>query len=158
MYFLFESLKLHCNFVKNILFMTHSVETAWKGNMQFDALVSGHHVIMDAIPDSGGEDLGVRPKQLMLASLAGCTGMDVISILKKMKVEPDAFNIRVEADVTDEHPKHYTHMHIIYEFTGKDLPMDKLKRAAELSQDKYCGVSHAYKKAMPVTYEIKIIE
>jgi putative redox protein len=138
--------------------MTHSVETAWKGNMQFDALVSGHHVIMDAMPDAGGNDQGVRPKPLMLAALAGCTGMDVISILKKMKVEPDAFNIKVEADVTEDHPKHYIHMHVIYEFTGKNLPEDKLKKAVDLSQEKYCGVSHAYKKAMPLSYEIKIKE
>jgi putative redox protein len=138
--------------------MTHSVETAWKGNMQFDALVSGHHVIMDAMPDAGGNDQGVRPKPLMLAALAGCTGMDVISILKKMKVEPDAFNIKVEADVTEDHPKHYIHMQVIYEFTGKNLPEDKLKKAVDLSQEKYCGVSHAYKKAMPLSYEIKIKE
>ncbi len=138
--------------------MTHLVETAWKGNMQFDALVSGHHVIMDALPDAGGEDQGVRPKQLMLAALAGCTGMDVISILRKMKVEPESFNIKVEADVTDEHPKHYNKMHIIYELKGKDLPLDKIQKAVELSQDKYCGVSAAYKKAMPLSWEIKITE
>lgn len=138
--------------------MTHLVETAWKGNMQFDALVSGHHVIMDALPDAGGDDQGVRPKQLMLAALAGCTGMDVISILRKMKVEPESFNIKVEADVTDEHPKHYNKMHIIYELKGKDLPLDKIQKAVELSQDKYCGVSAAYKKAMPLSWEIKIIE
>jgi putative redox protein len=138
--------------------MIHSVETTWKGNMQFDALVSGHHVIMDASPESDGEDKGARPKPLMLAALAGCTGMDVISILKKMKIVPDSFNIKVEGNATEEHPKHYNHMHIIYEFTGKDLPMDKLQRAIELSQEKYCGVSHAYKKAMPVTYEIKVLD
>lgn len=138
--------------------MTHSVETAWKGNMQFDALVSGHNIVMDALPDVGGENKGARPKQLMLAALAGCTGMDVISILKKMKVEPEAFNIKVEADVTEEHPKHYFKMHVIYEFTGKDLPLDKIQKAVELSQEKYCGVSAAYKKAMPLTWEIKIKE
>jgi putative redox protein len=138
--------------------MTHSVETAWKGNMQFDALVSGHHVIMDALPDVGGEDQGVRPKQLMLAALAGCTGMDVISILRKMKVEPESFNIKVEADVTEEHPKHYNKMHVIYELKGKNLPLDKIQKAVELSQEKYCGVSAAYKKAMPLSWEIKITE
>lgn len=138
--------------------MTHSVETAWKGNMQFDALVSGHHLIMDALPDAGGEDQGVRPKQLMLAALAGCTGMDVISILRKMKVEPESFNIKVEADVTEEHPKHYNKMHVIYEFKGKDLSLEKIQKAVELSQDKYCGVSAAYKKAMPLSWEIKITE
>lgn len=138
--------------------MRHSVETSWKGNMLFDAVVSGHHVLMDAVPEVGGQNQGARPKQLMLASLAGCTGMDVVSILKKMKVEPASFNIRVEAEASEEHPKLYTSMHVIYEFTGKDLPMDKLKKAVDLSQEKYCGVSAAYKKAMPVTYEIKLID
>jgi putative redox protein len=137
--------------------MKHTVDTSWKGNMLFDANVSGHHVMMDALPLVGGEDKGSRPKELMLASLAGCSGMDVVSMLKKMRVEFTAFNIRVEADVTDEHPKHYTRMHIIYEFTGNNLQLDQLKKAVELSQDRYCGVSFVYKKAMEVTYEIIII-
>ncbi len=137
--------------------MKHTVDTSWKGNMLFDANVSGHHVMMDALPLVGGGDQGARPKELMLAALAGCSGMDVVSILKKMRVEFTAFNIRVEADVTDEHPKHYTRMHIIYEFTGNNLQIDQLKKAVELSQDRYCGVSFVYKKAMEVTYEIKII-
>jgi putative redox protein len=138
--------------------MTHSVETSWKGKMKFDALVSGHHVIMDALPEVGGDNEGARPKPLLLAALAGCSGMDVVSILSKMKVEPEEFDIRVDADVTEEHPKIYTKMHVIYEFKGKNLPLDKLQRAVELSQDKYCGVSATLKKAMPITYEIRIVE
>jgi len=138
--------------------MTHKVETAWKGNMKFDALVSGHHVIMDALPEVGGENSGPRPKELMLASLAGCTGMDVISILKKMKVNVESFNITTEADVTDEHPKHYSKMHVTYVFKGANLEPEKLKKAVELSQERYCGVSAAYRKAMQLTYEIKIEE
>ena len=138
--------------------MKHKVETDWKGEMKFDAMVSGHHVVMDALPAVGGNDSGPRPKELMLASLAGCTGMDVVSILKKMRVEFDSFNIVVEADVTEEHPKHYTGMHLVYEFKGKNLDLEKLNKAVELSQDKYCGVSAVYRKAMPVTYEIKITE
>ena len=137
--------------------MKHIVDTSWKGNMLFDANVSGHHVIMDAMPAVGGEDKGARPKELMLASLAGCTGMDVVSILRKMRVEFTGLNIHVEADVTEDHPKHYEKMHIIYEFTGKDLQMDQLKKAVELSQDRYCGVSFVYKKAMEVSYEIQIL-
>jgi len=137
--------------------MKHTVDTSWKGNMLFDANVSGHHVIMDAMPAVGGEDKGARPKELMLASLAGCTGMDVVSILRKMRVEFTGLNIHVEADVTEDHPKHYEKMHIIYEFTGKDLQMDQLKKAVELSQDRYCGVSFVYKKAMEVSYEIQIL-
>jgi putative redox protein len=136
--------------------MKHTVDTSWKGNMLFDANVSGHHVMMDAVTSVGGEDKGSRPKELMLAALAGCSGMDVVSILKKMRVELSGLNIRVEADVTEDHPKHYEKMHVIYEFTGHDLQMDQLKKAVELSQDRYCGVSFVYKKAMEVTYEIQI--
>lgn len=137
--------------------MKHTVNTSWQGNMKFDAVVSGHHVIMDALPAVGGNDEGARPKELMLASLAGCTGMDVISILKKMHVEPEYFNMRVEAEMTEEHPKHYISMHIIYEFKGEGLEMDKLQKAIDLSQERYCGVSFAYRKAMAVTSEIVIL-
>ena len=136
--------------------MKHTVDTSWKGNMLFDANVSGHHVLMDAVPAVGGEDKGSRPKELMLASLAGCSGMDVVSILKKMRVEFTGLDIRVEAGMTEEHPKHYDKMHVIYTFTGSDLQMEQLKKAVELSQERYCGVAFVYKKAMEVTYEIRI--
>ena len=137
--------------------MKHNVNTTWKENMTFDSLVSGHHVIMDASKDGGGENKGPRPKELMLTALAGCTGMDVVSILKKMRVEVTNFNVNIEANVTEEHPKHYDSLHIIYEFTGKDLPLDKLEKAVKLSQEQYCGVSYMYKKAMEVTFEIVVI-
>ena len=136
--------------------MKHIVDTTWQGNMAFDANVSGHHVMMDALPVVGGEDKGSRPKELMLASLAGCTGMDVVSILKKMRVPFTALDIRVEADLTEEHPKHYAKMHIIYEFAGEGLDPLQLKKAVDMSQERYCGVSFVYKKAMGVTYEIVI--
>ena len=138
--------------------MKQTINTSWNGDMQFDAMVSGHHVIMDASPEVGGKDGGPRPKALMLASLAGCTGMDVISILKKMRVEVEDFNIEIEADLTEEHPKHYTKMHLIYEFKGKNLEREKLEKAVTLSQDKYCGVSFMFKKFLEFTYEIRIIE
>jgi putative redox protein len=138
--------------------MKHAVSTSWIENMQFDAVVSNHHIIMDAIPEVGGQNKGPRPKELMLASLAGCTGMDVVSILQKMRVTIESFNIDIEADLTDEHPKHYTKMHIIYKFKGNELDPEKLKKAVELSQERYCGVSAAYRKAMELTYEIKITE
>ena len=137
--------------------MKHTVDTAWQGNMKFDAVVSGHHIIMDALPVVGGNDEGARPKELMLASLAGCTGMDVVSILKKMRVELQYFNIRIEAEITEQHPKQYTAMHIIYEFKGESLELEKLQKAVNLSQEQYCGVSAAYRKAMEITYEIVIL-
>ncbi len=106
----------------------------------------------------GGKDLGPRPKPLILVALAGCTGMDVIAILKKMKVNPDYFNVDVKGEVTEEHPKQFSSMHIVYEFRGKDLPLDKLQKAIDLSQEKYCGVSAMLKKAMPITSEIRILD
>ena len=136
--------------------MKHIVNTAWAGKMKFDTEVNGHHIILDAAEEVGGENAGPRPKALMLSALAGCTGMDVVSILKKMKVEPEYFNIKIEADLTEEHPKVYSKVHIIYEFKGKDLELEKLQKAIELSQEKYCGVSAMYKKAMEVSYEIVI--
>lgn len=135
----------------------HEVKVNWQKKMAFKADVMGQEIIMDAVAQVGGESRGARPKPLMLAALAGCTGMDVVSILKKMKVEPDDFNIIVEGDVTDEHPKHYNKMHIIYEFKGKDLPMKKLEKAVRLSEEKYCGVSAVYKKALELTWEIRTV-
>jgi putative redox protein len=136
--------------------MKNRVDTKWSGNLAFEANVSGHKIKMDAGTETGGEDTGARPKQLMLAALAGCTGIDVVSILKKMRVDFDEFDISVEANVTEEHPKHYDSMHIIYKFRGKELDLEKIKKAVELSQDRYCGVSAVYKKSMQITYEIVI--
>lgn len=124
--------------------------------MSFETEMNGHKVILDADPSVGGEDKGVRPKPLMLLSLAGCTAMDVISILRKMRVDVDDFNVRVEADMTEEHPKHYTKMHVIYTFKGKDLPKDKIEKAVSLSDEKYCGVSAVYRKALELTHEIRL--
>ncbi len=84
--------------------------------------------------------------------------MDVVSILKKMRVDLKGCNVIVEGDITEEHPKHFFKMHVIYEFTGKDLPLDKLQTAVTLSQEKYCGVSAVYKQTMELTTEIRIIE
>jgi len=124
--------------------------------MQFESELNGHKITIDADPKVGGEDKGPRPKPLMLLSLAGCTAMDVISILRKMRVEPDDFNVEVQADQTDEHPKHYHKMHVIYSFEGKDLPEDKVKKAVNLSEERYCGVSAVYKKAIEMSLEIRI--
>jgi len=135
-----------------------TVSTKWLNNMAFESEINGHKIIIDAIPEVGGENRGPRPKPFMLAALGGCTAMDVISILKKMKVEPEKFNVLVEGDVTEEFPKHYYKMHVIYEFTGRNLPLDKLQKAVSLSEERYCGVSAVYRKALEITSEIKIIE
>jgi putative redox protein len=137
--------------------MIHNTLLSWKGNMEFETELNGHKLTLDASSEVGGHDRGPRPKVLMLTALAGCTGMDVVSILDKMKVELDEFNVRVDGQLTEEHPKYYESMHIIYEFKGKNLQEDKLRKAIELSQEKYCGVSALYKKAIKLTYEIRIL-
>jgi len=138
--------------------MKTSTKIQWTGNMSFETELFGHKLILDAGTDNGGEDKGPRPKVLMLTALAGCTGMDVVSILKKMRVEVEDIQIIVEGDLTEEHPKYYEKMHVIYQFKGKDLPMAKLEKAVSLSEERYCGVSALYKKAIPVTTEIRVID
>jgi len=134
------------------------VKISWKEKMAFSAEVNGHEIMLDASEKVGGENRGPRPKPLMLTALAGCTGMDVVSILKKMRVEVEGFNVLVEGDLTEEHPKQFSKMHVIYEFKGKDLPMDKLQKAVSLSEERYCGVSATYRQAMEITSEIKVTE
>jgi putative redox protein len=135
-----------------------TVTANWLGNMSFEAEVNGHSIVLDAVSEVGGENRGPRPKTLMLVALAGCTAMDVISILKKMRVPVEKFNVRAQGDLTGEHPKHFYKIHVVYEFTGKNLPIDKLERAVQLSQEQYCGVSAVYKKTMELTSEIKVLE
>ena len=135
-----------------------SVSTRWIENMAFESEVNGHKLIIDVGPASGGEDRGPRPKQLMLSALGGCTAMDVVAMLKKMRVNIDGLNVIVEGDLTEDYPKHFFKMHVIYEFKGKDLPLDKLQKVIDLSSEKYCGVSAVYRKAMELTSEIRILE
>ena len=138
--------------------MRKTVNTQWLGDMKFDSFVDGHHILVDVPSESGENTAGPKPKTLLLTALAGCTGMDVVSLLKKMKVDIDSFTIEVTADETEEHPKHYSRMHIIYRFTGKDLPIDKIEKVIGLSQERYCGVSFMFRKAMEITHEIIIQE
>jgi putative redox protein len=136
--------------------MKHDISLSWKKGMAFETEIFGHTLKLDVPEEMGGEDSGHRPKPLMLAALAGCTGLDVVSILKKMRVEPDDFNVKVEGELTDEHPKQYKSMHVTYEFWGDNLPKDKIEKAVKLSDEQYCGVSALYKKAIPVTSSIVI--
>ena len=136
----------------------HSIKTEWKGGLAFEADVNGHKIVMDAPVEGGGQNSGPSPKKLQLVALSGCTGMDIVSILAKMRVEIDSCSIEVQGDVADEHPKHYTRMHVIYEFKGKKLPLDKLEKAVKMSEETYCGVGALYRKAIEVSSEIRIVE
>jgi len=137
--------------------MKNIVDMSWIDKIAFEADMDGHKVTIDASEEVGGSNLGPRPKKLMLTALAGCTGIDVVLILKKMKVVPEAFNVIVEGELTDEHPKYYKKVKVIYQFKGKDLPMSKLEKAVNLSETKYCGVSAVYKEAMEMESEIRIV-
>ena len=128
----------------------------WKEAMSFETTLNGHKIILDADEAVGGTDKGPRPKALLLVSLAGCTAMDVISILGKMRVQPEAFRVETDGELTEEHPKYYHKLHLRYVFKGKDLPMDKLEKAVSLSQERYCGVSAMLSKAATITHEIVI--
>ncbi|HPX34358.1 MAG TPA: OsmC family protein [Bacteroidales bacterium] len=138
--------------------MDKYAEVTLNRGMSFDVEVNGHKFLIDADEKVGGENRGPRPKPLLLAGLGGCTGMDVISILRKMRVEPEYFNVVVLAESTNEHPMYYKKIHIEYQFRGKDLPMDKLEKAVNLSQERYCGVSFMLGKASEITSEIKILD
>ena len=107
---------------------------------------SGLNLIMDAGPESGGEGEGFRPKALMLSSLAGCSGLDVAMLIKKMKLEVEEFSIETSANLTDEHPKYYDAVTIEYHFWGSNLNEKKLQRAVDLSVEKYCGVMEMFRK------------
>lgn len=134
--------------------MKNKVEVNWTEDMSFNAIINDHKIVLDAEEAVGGKDRGPRPKPLMLVSLGGCTGMDVVSILKKMRVEYDGLNIEVEGELTEEHPKMYHTIIINYIFKGKDLPIDKIEKAVKLSQEKYCGVTAMLEKAAKIEHKI----
>ena len=129
-----------------------------KQGMHFMGMLDGYEVPIDADKSVGGEGRGPKPKGLMLTALAGCTAMDVISILRKMKIEPDSFSVETEADLTDDHPKVFKAIRIVYRLRGKGIEREKVRKAIELSQEKYCGVSAMLKMAAPIDYEIVIEE
>ncbi len=132
------------------------VNIDWSGNMAFKAEVNGFTLNIDADEKVGGKNTGPRPKPLLLVALGGCTGMDVVSILGKMRVIPDDFNIEIDGEQTEEHPKYYHKIHVKYIFKGKDLPMEKLEKAVNLSQERYCGVNAMLGKAAEITHEIVV--
>jgi putative redox protein len=118
---------------------------------------SKHWITMDGPESFGGDDSGIRPKELILLSLAGCTGSDVVVILKKKKVQLDDFEMNLTAEVADEHPQVYTKINIEFVFYGKDIQEKDVERAIELSQTKYCSVTQMLNKVVELTHSYKII-
>jgi putative redox protein len=114
---------------------------------------------MDGSPEFGGEDRGPKPKPLILSALAGCTGIDVVLILKKMKVEFSFFNIEVSAELSQAEPRIFEKIHLIYQFRkGEIADYEKVQKAVSLSQERYCGVSAMLRKAAEISYEIQYLD
>jgi putative redox protein len=129
----------------------------WKSGLAFTAHQGSHDLPLDAPKESGGQDSGASPKGLLLSGLGGCTGIDVVSILEKMRVPLDGFAVEVSAELTGEHPRVFSAIHLRYLFRGRELVREKLEKAVVLSMDRYCGVSAMLAKAAPITWEIVII-
>jgi putative redox protein len=134
------------------------VRVVWQEKMTFEVQQDGHTFLIDAAEAVGGRDLGPKPKALLLSALAGCTGMDVISILGKMRIPVERFAVSVEAEQTEEHPKRYTSARVRYELWGEGLEdkEKKVRRAVTLSEENYCGVFATLRPSMALTTEIVV--
>ncbi len=132
--------------------------TKWAGALAFDATAdTGQTVRIDTTVEGGGSGSGMNPKKMLLGALNGCSGMDVVDMLKKMKVAFTKFEIEAEAEQTEDHPKVFTFIKMTYRIDAKPDDLDKVTRAVTLSQDKYCGVSAMLAKHCAITYTIELI-
>ena len=139
--------------------MGHKVTTTWKNKMLLESdNPLGKNLLMESGPDFGGSNQGLSPKALMLSSLGGCTGLDLLSLLKKMRVEIEDFKVIVNGELTEEHPKYYDKVSIDYYFTGTDLNEEKIKKAVSLSEERYCGVIKMFRAFAEVTIAIHFNE
>lgn len=136
---------------------SNTVTTVWKENMLFESdNPSGHSVLIDTSSENGGENKGLGPKALMLSSLAGCSGLDVVSLLEKMRVTLADFKIVVTGELTEEHPKFYNKVLVDYHFYGSELAEDKINKAVDLSVEKYCGVMEMFRQFATITIGIHL--
>ena len=138
--------------------MAYDALVVWKDSIHFEGNSAGQVVHMDATPEAGGQGLGVSPMRLVLMALGGCTGMDVISLLKKMRQDVTSFEIAVSAERAEEHPKVYTGFELVYRVRGRSIQRALVEKAVSLSEEKYCSVGGMLKKAGPITTRIEIEE
>jgi len=135
----------------------YSITTRHRGVTAFEAEIGSHKVVMDNSASHGDEDLGPSPKRVFLSALAGCTGMDVVSLLRKMRVPFSDFEILTEADLTEEHPRVFSHVEIVYRIRVDESYRDKVEKAVNLSAEKYCGVTAMLRKNSPVEHRIEYL-
>jgi putative redox protein len=133
---------------------TNTITSVYEGGMSFKTGIKNHNVIIDIDTAAGGNDLGTSPKILMLVSLAGCTGLDVVGILNKMKVSFSDFTINVHAHLTEADPKIYDDVTVTYNIKVKKEDEAKMEKAVKLSQDKYCGVSEMFRAFAKLNHNI----
>lgn len=132
----------------------HCIKAAFAGGMAFESEINGHKLITDTTAENGGNNTGPSPKRLMLSSLAGCTGIDIADILGKMRVHFTDFSIEIEATLTEEHPKIYNKVTVIYKIKLPEEDKPKMERAVSLSEDKYCGVMAMFRAFAEVKTQI----
>lgn len=131
------------------------VDVIWKGNMAFEGKgESGHTILMDADEKVGGNNNGPKPTEALLSALGGCTGIDVVSILNKMRLEIEDFSMEITSERALEHPKRFTKINVHYKLTGPALEESKVRKAVELTQNKYCSVSKSLNADITYTFEI----
>lgn len=119
---------------------------------------SNNWIMMDGPENFGGSSAAIRPKELILLALGGCSGSDVVSILQKKRVKTDGFEIHIKADVAEEHPQVFTKVHLEFVFFGKEINEKDVERAIELSMTKYCSVTAMLRKSVEITHSYKISE
>jgi putative redox protein len=135
----------------------NNINAVFKGGMNFTVNVNGHQIEIDTDEAGGGKNIGSRPKVLMLVSLAGCTGLDVVSILNKMRVSFSDFSINVEGHLTETEPKIYDAVRLNYSMKVNTEDEDKVLKAVKLSQEKYCGVTKMFESFATVSYDINYL-
>jgi putative redox protein len=128
------------------------------GMMMVGESPSGHAIVMDGPEDLGGKNLGIRPMEMLLLGLGGCTTIDVISTLKKMREEVRDCRVEISAERADDHPKVFTRIHINFVVEGSNLNEKKVSKAVSLSADKYCSASIMLGKTADVTHDFEIHE
>ncbi|HDL02686.1 MAG TPA: OsmC family peroxiredoxin [candidate division Zixibacteria bacterium] len=131
----------------------------WAGGVKFDGISAfGLPISIDGTKKTGGTEQGYKPTQLVMYGLAGCTGVDVVIILKKMRQELTGLEVEVKASQPDEYPKPFNRIDIKYTLRGKNLDRSKVERAIKLSEEKYCAVSLTMKGVAKIETSIEIIE
>ena len=135
------------------------VEATLTGAMRFDIETgSGHQIIVDADEQSGGKDEGVRPMELLLVALAGCAGMDIISILRKKRQQVDTYTVNIHGERASEQPKVFTKIVVEHHFSGRAIKKEAVQRAIDLTEQRYCGVSAMLGKSAQIVHTFSIQE